>query len=186
RSGPDPYVEHLMFRGLGGLHGLMGSFERAIDLLERSRLRALELGMRFRAEQVNGHFLGPTERLAGNVERAAELEREAYEHMSSAGDQAFASTVAGNLALDLIELGRLDEAERYARIATETASSDDFVSQGMSRPAMGRILASQGALEEAEASAREAVRLVDASDYLTFQGEMNVHLASVLDAAGRR
>jgi len=84
RSGPEPYIEHLMFRGLGALHGLTGSFERARDLLERSRSRGLELGMRFRAEGVNGHFLGPTERLAGNLERASELMREAYQSMSAA------------------------------------------------------------------------------------------------------
>jgi len=71
RSGSDPSTEHLTFRGLGALYGLVGSFERARDLLERSRSRGLELGMRFRADGVNGHFLGPMERLAGNLERAA-------------------------------------------------------------------------------------------------------------------
>ena len=186
RSGPDPVLEHLLFRGLGALHGLMGSFERGRELLERSRSLGLELGMRFRAEGVKGHFLGPLERLAGNLERAAELERDAYEGMTAAGDQAFASTAAGELALTLIEMGRFDEAEQYARIATETASEDDFVSQAMSRAAMARILASGGAIEKAEAGAREAVRLVDASDYLTYQGEMQLHLASVLNEADRR
>src|ERR1043166_4458233 len=106
--------------------------------------------------------------------------------MTSAGDQAFASTAAGDLALCLAEMGLVDEAERYARIATDTASSDDFVSQAMSRAAMGRILAARGLFEEGESSAREAVRLVDASDYLTYRGEMQLHLANVLDAAGRR
>jgi class 3 adenylate cyclase len=186
RSGPDPVLEHLLFRGLGGLHGLMGSFERGRELLERSRSLGLELGMRFRAEGVKGHFLGPMERLAGHLERAAELTRDAYEAMIAAGDTAFASTAAGDLALTLVDMGRFDEAERYARIATETAASDDFVSQAMFHGAMGRILASRGDFEGAEAHAREAVRLVEASDYLVYQGDMNLQLASVLDAAGRR
>jgi len=186
RIGSDPYVEHLLFRGLGGLYGLIGSFEHARDLLEQARSRALELGMRFRADGVNGHNLGPMERLAGNLERAAELELDAYAEMSGAGDQAFASTVAGELALALIELDRLGEAERYAQIATDTASSDDFVSQAMSHAALGRILALRGDLPAGEARAREAIRLVDASDYLAYQGEMLLQLASILDEAGRR
>ena len=106
--------------------------------------------------------------------------------MTAAGDQAFASTAAGDLALCLSELGRFDEAAQYARIASDIASSDDFVSQGMSRAAMGRVLASRGEFEEGEAHAREGVRLVDASDYLTYRGEMQLELASILDAAGRR
>jgi class 3 adenylate cyclase/tetratricopeptide (TPR) repeat protein len=185
-AGPDPVVEHLLYRGLGALYGLMGSFDRGRELLERSRSLGLELGMRFRAEGVKGHFLGPLERLAGNLERAAQLEREAFESMTAAGDQAFASTAAGALAICLTEMGHFDEAEVYAQIATDTASSDDFVSQAMSRAVMGRILATRGEIEEGEAYAREAVRLVDASDYLTYRGEMQLELASVLTAAGRR
>ena len=186
RFGSDPYTEHMYFRGLGGLYALRGSFDKARDLLERSYARGLELGMRFRANGVKGHFTGPVEELAGNLELAARLEREAYEAMSEAGDLAFASTVAGNLALCLCELGRFDEAERYGRIATETASSDDFVSQAMSRAAMGRVLASRAKVDEGESSAREAVRLADASDYVTYQGQLRLHLAKVLAAAGRR
>ena len=186
QSMADPVIEHLLFRGLGALHGLIGSFDRGRELLERSQSLGLELGMRFRAEGVKGHFLGPLERLAGNLERSAQLEREAFEAMTAAGDQAFASTAAGELALCLVDTGRFDEAARYARIATETTSSDDFVSQAMSRAAMGRVLASRGEFEAAEANARDALSLVDASDYLTYRGEMQLELASVLDAAGRR
>jgi len=186
RLGPAPWLEHLLFRGLGALYGELGDFERARELLERARLRAMELGHPFRAAGVVGFFLGPTELLAGNAQQAAQMMRAAWAEMTATGDRSFASTVAGNLALALIELGQMDEAEKWAKVASEDAAADDFASQTSSLAAIGRVLASRGSIEEGERLVREAVDMTAATDYMTYQGEMRLHFATILDLSGRR
>ncbi len=112
--------------------------------------------------------------------------REAWEEIVATGDRGFASTVAGELAFALIELDDMDEAERYAKIASEDAASDDFTSQILSQAAMGRVLASRGLIEEGERLVRQAVDVTTATDYLTYQGATLLHLAAVLNLSDRR
>jgi class 3 adenylate cyclase/tetratricopeptide (TPR) repeat protein len=185
RMGPDPWIEHLLFRGIGALYGERSDFERARELLERSRARAVELGHPFRAAGVIGFFLGPTEVLAGNAAEAAEMMREAWRKMTATGDRSFASTVAGNLALALVDVGEMDEAEKWAKVASDDAAADDFASQASSLAAMGRVIASRGSTAEGERLARQAVEMTADTDYLTYQGAMLLHLASILDLQGR-
>jgi class 3 adenylate cyclase/tetratricopeptide (TPR) repeat protein len=186
RLGPDPWLEHRLFRGLGGLYGLRGDFEHARELLERARLRAIELGHSFRAAGVVGFFIGPTELLAGNAERAAEMMRDAWGEMTATGDRSFASTVAGNVAHALVELGEMDEAEKWAKIASVDAALDDFASQSASLAVMGRVLASRGSLDEGERLTRRAVEITSATDFLTIDGSTLLHLAAVLALEGKQ
>ena len=82
-----------------------------------------------------------------------------YEALSATGDRSFASTVAGWAAMALVELGRYDEAWRFATIARETTSDDDIASQGPGRAVQARVLAARGDVEVAVTLAAEAVAL---------------------------
>jgi hypothetical protein len=53
------------------------------------------------------------------------------------------------------------------------------------RQIQAEVLSARGQHQEAEALAREAVAIMEATDYLAFRGGALVHLARVLQAAGK-
>ena len=172
-------------RHLGGLAAMEGRFDDARRLMAEAKQEAEDLGLRVAAISVDGHFLGPLEMLAGNYELAADVMIGSYEALSATGDRSFASTIAGWAGIALVELGRYDEAWRYATIARETSSDDDVASQGPGRAVQARVLAARGDFDAAVILAAEAVALSDATDYLQQIGDMRLLQARVLHDAGR-
>nr|MBA2631540.1 tetratricopeptide repeat protein [Chloroflexota bacterium] len=146
---------------------------------------AREIGLTQIVNSSGGHFLGPLELLAGDPERAYEVAVRSYETMAATGDRAYSSTSAGNVAMTLVELGRWDEAERYARISTDTAAASDQYSQALGRQSMALVLAHRGELGAAERLVREAVAMRESGEFLDAQGEALVVLGEVLSVAGR-
>ncbi len=179
-------VEAFVLRVSGGLRGLLGDFDAGREMLTRSVEIEDELGRLPLADGIAGHFLGPMETAAGNYGEAERLMLGAFERMTASGDTGFSSTVAGNLAALFIALGRWDEADRYAHVTLDTAQPDDAEAQAQGWSALGRVQAAQGAVEQAEASARRAVAIAEETDYLDRRGFANVDLAEVLLVAGRR
>jgi tetratricopeptide (TPR) repeat protein len=94
--------------------------------------------------------------------------------------------VAGNVAHALVELGEMDEAEKWAKIASVDAALDDFASQSASLAVMGRVLASRGSRDEGERLTRRAVGITSATDFLTIDGSTLLHLAAVLALEGKQ
>ena len=177
--------ESFVLRITGGLSGLRGDFETAREMLSRSTQIELELGRLTVADGSAGHFLGPMEIVAGNYEEAERTLIGAYERMTARGDTGFSSTVAGYLAALYITLGRWADAERFARITLDTAQPDDAEAQAQGWSALGRVQASRGEFDDAESSARHAVEIAEATDYLCRRGLVQADLAEVLLAAGR-
>jgi tetratricopeptide (TPR) repeat protein len=163
-----------------------GRFDDGRLLLAEARQVDEDLGQRVAAASIGGHFEGPLEMLAGEYQRAAELMQTSYDQLTATGDRAFSSTVAAWLAAALLELGRDDEAWRYATIARETAAWDDVASQVDGRRVQARLLARRGDLPAAESLGREAVAMAAATDYLISHGDALVDLASVLHASGKK
>jgi tetratricopeptide (TPR) repeat protein len=152
--------------------------ERAIGLLR-------DLGL-LRAEwTLAGNFLGSLELMAGRYDAAEAVLLDAYQNLRDAGDLGFSSTIAGMLAHLYVAQGRFAEAERYARICRETATDDDVDAQARGLAATARVLAARGELEAAEAGIREAVAIVERTDYLELRGEILCDLAEVLGSGGR-
>jgi tetratricopeptide (TPR) repeat protein len=173
-------------RTLGGLSGLIGEFGPGRQMLQRAAEIDRELGRQSLMDAGMGHFLGPMEMRAGNYRDAERLLLDAYERMSARGDLGFSSTVAGNLAALYVELGRWEEAERYARIALDTSQPDDVDAQAQGFSALARVEAARGDRSAAEANARRAVASADKTDYLDRRGSVLADLAEVLLAAGKR
>jgi Flp pilus assembly protein TadD len=63
---------------------------------------------------------------------------------------------------------------------------DDFDPQARLRWVRALLLARRGQVEEAERLAREAVAIIEPTDYVDIRGDALSALASVLDTAGRR
>jgi class 3 adenylate cyclase/tetratricopeptide (TPR) repeat protein len=179
-------VEASVSRIMGGLRGLLGQFDEARVLLNRSVDLDLDLGRTARVDSIDGHFRGPMEMAAGNDAEAERLMLHSFERTTARGDTSFSSTVAGNLAGLYVRLGRWEDAERYARISVETADPDDVDAQGNGLAALARVQAARGEIEIAEETAQRAVAIAEATDYLVNRGRALFDQAEVQLAAGRR
>ena len=81
--------------------------------------------------------------------------------------------------------GREAEAERYALLSDRLATPDDWMSQWQWRAAQAKVLADRDQLSEAETLAREAVSVIDQTDYIKSRGDARMSFAYVLRKAGR-
>jgi tetratricopeptide (TPR) repeat protein len=123
--------------------------------------------------------------LAGDP-AAAEVElRQACEILERLGEKGFLSTRAGLLAHALCAQGRYQEAEPFIQVAAEAGSEDDRATQTLWRSARSKVLATRGAFGEALRLAREAVAILEPTDWLNLRGDALINLAETLRLADR-
>lgn len=101
----------------------------------------------------------------GDFEGAERTARPVVDFLQSHGEKGFLSLAAPVLGLALAHLGKLDEAEKLARLGEVNAPPDDWSSQVTWREVLSRVLAGRGELREAERVAREAVALCEGIDF---------------------
>jgi tetratricopeptide (TPR) repeat protein len=123
--------------------------------------------------------------LLGDAEFAERELRTGYEFLEAIGERGSRSTVAAHLAEALYRLDRKPDAEHFADLSLELASSDDIASQARGRAVKAKLLAGTGDYEAADHLAREAVGLSDDTDDLFMQGQVLMALAEVLRLGGR-
>jgi class 3 adenylate cyclase/tetratricopeptide (TPR) repeat protein len=180
----DRQSEGHLLAVLAGLYGMQGEFDHARSLAARSRSIFEELGLQMETARL-GMDTSAIERLAGDLEGAARDLRSAYDALEAVGERFALSTIAGFLAQTLLEKGDLEGASAYAERSRELTTEADIATQALWRYARGRILARQGAPEEAEAIVREALVLLESTDAIVYQIEAHVALGEALIAAGR-
>jgi anti-sigma regulatory factor (Ser/Thr protein kinase) len=154
---------------LAQLYAMRADFERARMLYRRGRAALEDLGAKVQATAV-AIYSGRVELLAGDPVAAEERMRPAYETFRMMGERATCSTLAAILGEAVFAQGRYDEAETLGRVSEEIASADDFDAQYRWRALRAKIRARSGAVSEAEATAREAVRIVQMVDNLVANG----------------
>ena len=125
------------------------------------------------------------ELLADNPAAAVEAGEESCRLREELGRFSELSTSAAALAEAYFELGRLDEAERWATRAAELGSDDDAITQLLWRQALARVLAARGEHVAAERLAREAVAISATTEDLNSQAGALADLGAVLALAGR-
>lgn len=179
-------TESAQLRVAGGMRGLLGEFDVAREMIQRSIDVELDLGRLFTANSAKGMFLGPLELDAGRYDDAERVMIEAYDEMSKTGDRAFSATVAGHLAELYLATGRTSDAERQATIALTDSSTDDVEAQAQGAAIIARVHAIRGQHEAALESIARALEIAQQTDYLHRLGSVNQHLAEVHLAAGRR
>jgi tetratricopeptide (TPR) repeat protein len=131
-------------------------------------------------------YLAWIELMAGDPALAEAPMRDACETLERAGEKGWLSTVAANLAEVLWRQGKLDEVERFTAMSREAAAADDWISQMQWRATQAKILADRGELDDAEHLVREAVEVMDRTDYLSNRGDARMSLAYVLRKADRQ
>jgi tetratricopeptide (TPR) repeat protein len=121
----------------------------------------------------------------GDLRGAERLFRESIRVLTPLEDRAALCESQRGLAQLLVALGRLDEAERYALAALDTVGRHDNMSRGTTRMALGIVYAAQGRDAEAEALLREALAIIEATDFVRFQQTPLRELARFLQERGR-
>jgi len=111
--------------------------------------------------------------------------RKQYEVLDEAGDKGYLSTAAASLAASLAELGRLEEAERFARIGREAAAQDDVASQSIAESAWAMVLSARGDLDGAIVAARRSISVAADSDMYVGLGEFHLNLSRILAKRGQ-
>ena len=118
---------------------------------------------------------------AGDPAEAEGPLREGVAALEVAAAKGWLSTIAEVLWRQ----GKHEEAERYALHSDRLAAPDDWMSQWQWRAAQAKVLADRDEPSEAETLAREAVSVIDQTDYIKSRGDARMSLAYVLRRAGR-
>ena len=168
----------------GVYHGWLGAFEEARTLIMRAIQVAEGLGLGIEVAMYQA-FLGVVETEALDPVAAERCYRRSYEIADQLGWEGYKTTPSGQLALTLVELGRLDEADKYAAITTEAADTDDLGPQVMGRSARAVALAARGRFEEGERLAREAIAMFAEAENPNDAGTIWMNLARVQQLAGK-
>jgi class 3 adenylate cyclase/tetratricopeptide (TPR) repeat protein len=161
-----------------------GDFEEAQALLEQ----ALEIVVESGAAVVQGkltHHLGICAWRRRDLAKAEREFREAIRILSGVEDRGTLCESQRSLAEVLLEQGRIDEAERFALASRETVGPEDVASRATTRKALARVRASQRRDGEAEKLYRDALDIIQGSDYERVAGEIRNAFARFLRDRGR-
>jgi tetratricopeptide (TPR) repeat protein len=167
------------------LEAMRGRFDVARDLIseakalaDNSRLETMLAGLVLRVA-------GEIELLGGEPAAAERALRPACEALARMGDPGYFCSVAPVLADALYDHGRGEEAAPMIELASRLEIQEDLSAQVGVRRARAKLLAGQGAFEDAEGVAREATRLAAGTDFLDAHARAIADLAEVLHLAGR-
>jgi class 3 adenylate cyclase/tetratricopeptide (TPR) repeat protein len=180
----DPAAEPLVLTGHAYLLAQVDEIAESRRSLARMREIAERWGQRIVLWSAWGQNVGRTELLAGDPERAERALRPCYDALREAGNLAFCSTLAGQLAHALVELERPEEAVTYAAAARDAAGEADVLSQILWRSALSRALVAQGAVEESIDLSDQAVRLAESTEWPNVIADALLDRARVLQRAG--
>ena len=181
----DPFIRGNALVELGALEAMRGNFPLARELLGEGLDTIAELGFALRAAMSMQEAFY-VEMLAGDLDAAERIAREAYATLERMGERGYLSSAAALLAHALSARGELDEAERFSRTSEEATAPEDAFSHVLWRTARAKIRARRGELVQAEALAREAVAFAERTDLLNTHGDTLGDLAEVIALAGRR
>jgi ATP/maltotriose-dependent transcriptional regulator MalT len=181
----DRRTEAILHCVLAHLTAMRGRFDEARNGYRRSRAMLEELGWRFHAA-LTSIDSGAIEMLAGDpVAAESELRRD-LNVLREMGERDYLPTTAALLSEALYRQGRHEEARELTVESESVAAPEDVASQSLWRSVRAKLLALRGRVEEAEALAKEAVRLIGETDNTEDLANALMDLAEVYTIAGRR
>ena len=147
---------------------LKGELEAAETVLEEVRATAEELGLE---PVIAGALLkiGWIARRKGDLRRSEKLFREAVRLTSGRGDRGLPPDYQAALATTLVELGKVDEAERLALEAAANGVPEDTSCRIFAQTALASVRAAQGRDEEAEELFLSMAALARKSNYRLYE-----------------
>jgi class 3 adenylate cyclase len=163
----------------GVLYALHGEFDQARAFVNEALSINLELGNRVNWGAQSAEA-ARVELLAGDPQAAERVARAAYESLAQLGEKGYLSGLAPRLARAIYLQGRYQEAEHFTQASEAAAAPDDVSSQSEWRAVRALICARTEQLDAAEDLAREAVQLIERTDYLDQHADALVGLAEIL------
>jgi class 3 adenylate cyclase/tetratricopeptide (TPR) repeat protein len=121
----------------------------------------------------------------GDIAEAERLFRESIRILQPTEDRGTLCEVQRSLAEILLEQGKIDAAEVYALKAVETTGPQDVSSQSTTRKTLAMVRAAQGRDDEAESLFREAIDILERSEYTRFLSEPLKAIIQFLEERGR-
>ena len=179
----SPESEAAILRQLACLHAIVGRFAVARELIATSNAAYADLGLTLYV--ASSEHEAVVELIAGNPAGAERSARAAYRALEEMGERAFRSTMAASLAVVILEQGRDEEAEDFAKLSAQLAASGDLVTQIRWRRVRARVLARRAEIRAAEALAREALAIAETTDFVNDRADALLDLSHVLEASRR-
>jgi class 3 adenylate cyclase/tetratricopeptide (TPR) repeat protein len=175
----DPRVQLAAARTRAELEAMRGRFDVARENVADGKRLAQELGDQVTFAAVH-RDAAAIEMLAGDLVRAEEEARVAYEIHEGINDLGHLSSVAPDLGDAIHAQGRYDEALEISEFAESITIEGDADAGVRWRQLRAKSLARRGDHADAERFAREAVTLVGETDYLNLKAHALMSLAEVL------
>ncbi|MDP9273383.1 MAG: AAA family ATPase [Chloroflexota bacterium] len=176
-------LEMGVLQAIAHAHAEDGDYDKAMEFNGRAKAMAADIGMK--VWLVSGASARHIEAWFGHREAALELTQESFRALRDLGEKGYLSTVAAELALQLLDVDRVDEARDAASVAEETGASDDVATQVALDSFRARMLAREGHPVEAERLARNTVVLADSHEFFSIHNTARTALADVLRVNGR-
>jgi class 3 adenylate cyclase/tetratricopeptide (TPR) repeat protein len=176
-------VEAEALTELASAKAQQGRFDEAREDVEQAASLFEELGQHLLRAAL--HPIAEVELLAGSPKGAIERLEPGAGELRRMGERSYLSTSAAWLAQAKYELGRFEEAMDLTSESEQTAAPDDVESQIRWRGVRAKLLAQGAATEQAEALARQAVRMALNTDSPNWQGHALMELGDVLRIVGR-
>jgi class 3 adenylate cyclase/tetratricopeptide (TPR) repeat protein len=172
------------YRYLGQLNLARRRLDDADAALDHARTYLSEAGAAWALARTI-HWAAWVAWLRGDLRGAERLFRESIRVLTPIEDRATLCESQRSLAELVLELGRVDEAERLALAARQTVGPQDLTSLATTAMALGKVRAAQGRDEEAEQLLREAHATIADTEHLKGRAETLEALAQFLRDRGR-
>jgi len=169
---------------LGSLRRMQGRLAEARPELEQARSLYLDAGAAGDAAWA-GLVLGWISLVEGDTPSAERAFRHAVRVYVTNEDHGHLCEAERALAEALLETGKIEEAERHALAGYSLVSSSDLTSRSATMSTLGLVRAAQGRDEEAEQLLRDAVALLEPTDYRLLEVAALVALRRFLRTRGR-
>jgi class 3 adenylate cyclase/tetratricopeptide (TPR) repeat protein len=165
------------------LHAARGEFDQARAMLDEAQGITAALG-RSMDLTMSQWTEGAIEALAGRWTEAEASLRRLHAGLVETDEGWAIGGVGALLGEVLLEQDRLDEAREFVTAARTHAAPRSIYYQAWWRRAMARVEARDGRHEQAVSLAREALALIERSDWLYFRADAELALADVLRHGG--
>ncbi len=123
--------------------------------------------------------------LVGDLEQSERVLRRGHDLLVEIGDVGVRATLDGVLADVLVRQGSTTRRSTSSTTYGTIAQIDDLDAQPRWRAVRARVLSRRGAHDEAEQLAREALALLEPTDFIDLEGYVRDVLGEVLARVGR-
>ncbi|HZI36218.1 MAG TPA: AAA family ATPase [Gaiellales bacterium] len=161
-----------------------GEFVAARELLDESAAIMAGLGVEMVLSLYRWTY-GAIDALAGRWAEAAAVLRDLHEDLVGTDERWAIAGIGTLLGEVLLEQGETDEARARVEVARQHAAPGSIYYQAWWRRAWGRLEARAGRYAVGETLVREALSMLEDSDWLYFKSQTEMALADVLRRARR-